>query len=187
MTEDIELVKSDLKSANEKSMQHLDGELLKIRVGRATPAMLQSVMVDYYGNSTPLSQVANVNSLDAHTLTVQPWEKAMLQECMKGIVYANLGLAPQDNGEMLIINVPALTEERRKELVKKAKAEGELAKVGVRNNRKDAMDMIKSLKNDGMSEDLAKTAEAEIQEITNQYVSRVDQKVDLKEKDIMTI
>ena len=187
MTEEIELAKSEFKSANEKSIEHLDSELLKIRVGKANPAMLSSVVVDYYGSPTPLSQVANINTLDARTLTVQPWEKSILQECNKGIVNANLGLAPQDNGEMLIINVPPLTEERRREFVKKAKAEGENAKVAVRNNRKDAMDYIKELKNDGLSEDLAKTAENEIQDITNQYVSRIDQKVEIKEKDIMTI
>lgn len=187
MTEEIDLAKSEFKSANEKSIEHLDNELLKIRVGKATPNMLQSVMVDYYDTPTPLAQVANVNTLDARTLTVQPWEKGLLQECAKGIVNANLGLAPQDNGEMLIINVPPLTEDRRKELVKKAKAEGEHAKVGVRNNRKEAMDFIKNLKNDGLSEDLAKVAEGEIQEITNKYVSRIDEKVELKEKDIMTI
>lgn len=187
MTEEIELAKSEFKAANEKSIEHLDSELVKIRVGRANPSMLSNVTVDYYGSPTPLSQVANVNTMDAQTLTVQPWEKGLLQDCIKGIVDANLGLAPQDNGEMLIINVPPLTEERRKEFVKKAKAEGESAKVAIRNNRKEAMDFIKNLKNDGLSEDLAKTAEDEIQEITDQYVSRVEQKVDIKEKDIMTI
>lgn len=187
MTEEIELAKSEFKEANEKSIEHLDGELLKIRVGKANPSMLSSVMVDYYGSPTPLPQVANINTLDARTLTVQPWEKGLLQECTKGIVNANLGLAPQDNGEMLIINVPPLTEERRREFVKKAKAEGENAKVAIRNNRKDAMDFIKNLKNDGLSEDLAKTAENEIQDITNQYVTRIDQKVEIKENDIMTI
>lgn len=187
MTEEINLAKDEFKSANEKTMEHLDNSLLKIRVGKATPNMLQSVMVDYYGSPTPLAQVANVNTLDARTLTVQPWEKGLLQEVAKGIVNANLGLAPQDNGEMLIINVPPLTEDRRKELVKKSKAEGEHAKVGVRNNRKDAMDFIKEMKNDGLSEDLAKVAENEIQEITDQYVARIDKEVELKEKDIMTI
>lgn len=187
MTEKIDDIKKDFKEANEKTLRHLDGELLKIRVGKASPAMLMGVMVNYYGSPTPLSQVANVNSMDARTLTVQPWEKSMLTECAKGIVNANLGLAPQDNGEMLIINVPPLTEERRKELVKKAKAEAENAKVGVRNNRKDAMDFIKQLKNDGLSEDLAKVTEGEIQQITDNYVKKVDDIVALKEKDIMTI
>jgi len=187
MTEEINMVKDEFKSANEKSIEYLDSELMKIRAGKANPSMLSSVMVDYYGSPTPLTQVANVGSLDARTLTVQPWEKPMLQECLKGIVNANLGLAPQDNGEMLIINIPPLTEERRKDLVKQAKAEGEHAKVAIRNNRKEAMDMVKSLKNDGLSEDLAKVAENDIQDITNQYSAKVDQKIELKEKDIMTV
>jgi len=187
MTEEVELVKSEFQEANQKSISHLENELTKIRVGKASPIMLQGVMVDYYGSPTPLAQVANVNTMDARTLTVQPWEKAILGEIGKAIVNANLGLAPQDNGEMLIINVPPLTEERRKDLVKRAKAEGENAKVGVRNNRKDAMDFIKNLKSEGLSEDLAKDAENEIQEITNAFVKKIDDVVVQKEKDIMVI
>jgi ribosome recycling factor len=187
MSEEVNLAKDEFKSANGKSMEHLDIELRKIRVGKATPDMLQSVTVDYYGTQTPLTQVANIGTLDARTLTVQPWEKGLLSECQKGIMNASLGLAPQDNGEMLIINVPPLTEERRRELVKRAKAEGEQAKVSVRNNRKDAMDYIKELKNEGLSEDLAKNAEEDIQSITNDYVARIDNHLELKEKDIMTI
>lgn len=187
MTEEIDLVKSEFKEANEKSLRHLEAELQKIRAGKATPSMLQSVMVDYYGTPTPLAQVANVNTLDARTLTVQPWEKAMLQECAKGIVNSNLGLAPQDNGEMLIISIPPLTEERRKELVKRAKAEGENTKVGIRNNRKDAMDFIKNLKNDGLPEDLQKVAETDVQSITDSYVKKIDAILEAKEKDIFTI
>lgn len=187
MTEEVQMAFDEFKDANEKTIGHLDNVLLKIRAGKANPSMLQSVMVDYYGSPTPLAQVANVNTIDARTITVQPWEKAMLDECARGIINANLGLAPQNNGEMLIISVPALTEERRRDLCKKAKAEGEDAKVGVRNNRKDAMDFIKNLKNDGLSEDEAKSAEDQIQTITNQYVSRIDDKVAVKEKDIMTI
>ncbi|MDX1446382.1 ribosome recycling factor [Lishizhenia sp.] len=187
MTEEVQMAFDEFKGANEKTIEHLDNVLLKIRAGKANPSMLQSVMVDYYGSPTPLAQVANVSTIDARTITVQPWEKAMLDECSRGIINANLGLAPQNNGEMLIISVPALTEERRKDLCKKAKAEGEDAKVGVRNNRKDAMDFIKNLKNDGLSEDEAKSAEDQIQTITNQYVARIDDKVALKEKDIMTI
>lgn len=187
MSEEVNLAKEEFKSANEKSIGHLDTELLKIRVGRATPDMLQSVTVDYYGSPTPLTQVANIGTLDVRTLTVQPWEKGILAECAKGIINANLGLAPQDNGEMLIINVPPLTEERRREFVKKAKAEGENAKVSIRNHRKDAMDFIKELKNDGLSEDEAKKAEDEIQQITNKYVAIIDERIEGKEKDIMTI
>ena len=187
MNEEIELAKSEFKSSNEKAIGHLDNELMKLRVGKAMPNMLHSVMVDYYGVPTPITQVANIASLDARTLTVQPWEKSMLGEIAKGIINSNLGLAPQDNGEMLIINVPPLTEERRRDLVKKAKSEGENAKIVVRNNRKDAMDFVKDLKNDGLSEDLAKDAENEMQTITNQYVAKIDELVERKEKDIMTI
>ena len=187
MTEEVEIVKGEFKDANNKSIAHLENELIKLRVGKAMPNMLHGVMIDYYGSQTPITQVANIATMDARTLTVQPWEKAMLGEIAKGIINANLGFAPQDNGEMLIINVPPLTEERRRDLVKKAKAEGEHAKVGIRNNRKDAMDFIKGLKNDGLSEDLAKNAENQIQDITNDYVARVDKLVEQKEKDIMTI
>jgi ribosome recycling factor len=187
MVEDLNMIYDELKDANGKTIEHLDTSLLKIRAGKASPAMLMGVMVDYYGSPTPLQQVANVGTMDARTLTVQPWEKPMSGEIMKGIVNANLGLAPQDNGEMLIINVPALTEERRRDLVKKAKSESEHAKVGMRNNRKDALDMVKSLKDDGLSEDMQKDAEAEIQNITNAYSKKVDDKIDAKEKDIMTL
>lgn len=187
MTEELELIYDDLKSSNAKSLDHLENELTKVRAGKATPSMLSGVMVDYYGSPTPIQQVGNVNSMDARTLTVQAFEKSMLNEIAKGIMNANLGLNPQNNGEQLIIQIPLLTEERRRDLVKKAKAEGEHAKVGIRNNRKDAIDMVKSLKTDGLSEDMTKDAENEIQNITNGFIKKVDDLVDLKEKDIMTI
>lgn len=187
MIEELNMIYDEFKSSNEKSLKHLESELLKIRAGKASPSMLSSVMVDYYGSPTPLQQVANVNTMDARTLTVQPWEKPMLEEIMKAIMNANLGLTPQNNGEILIINIPPLTEERRRDLVKKAKSEGEHAKVGVRNHRKDAMDMVKDLKDDGLSEDMQKDAEDEIQNITNVYTKKVDDLIELKEKDIMTI
>lgn len=187
MTEELQLIYDEFKASNAKALSHLENELLKIRAGKATPSMLASVMVDYYGSPTPLQQVANVNTMDARTLTVQAWEKNMLNEIAKGIINSNLGLNPQNNGEMLIIQIPPLTEERRRDLVKKAKAEGEHAKVGIRNNRKDALDMVKDLKNDGLSEDMSKDAETEIQNITNGFSKKVDELVDAKEKDIMTI
>lgn len=187
MTEEVQMIYDECKSSNAKTLNHLEHELQKVRAGKATPSMLQSVMVDYYGAPTPLAQVANVSTMDARTITVQPWERTMLNEIAKGIINSNLGFAPQNNGEMLLINVPPLTEERRKEMVKKAKGEGEHAKVGVRNNRKDALDLIKSLKNDGLSEDLAKDSENEIQNITNAFIKKVDDLIELKEKDIMTI
>ncbi|MGV3612011.1 MAG: ribosome recycling factor [Fluviicola sp.] len=187
MTEELELIYDDLKSSNAKSLDHLENELTKVRAGKATPSMLAGVMVDYYGSPTPIQQVGNVNSMDARTLTVQAFEKSMLNEIAKGIMNANLGLNPQNNGEQLIIQIPLLTEERRRDLVKKARAEGEHAKVGIRNNRKDAIDMVKSLKADGLSEDMTKDAENEIQNITNAFIKKVDDLADAKEKDIMTI
>jgi ribosome recycling factor len=187
MTEELNEIYADIKASNEKTLEHYEAELMKIRAGKASPAMLQSVMVDYYGSPTPLAQVANVGTMDARTLTVQPWEKSLIDEIMKGIINANLGFAPQNNGESVIISVPPLTEERRKELAKRAKAEAENAKVSVRSHRKDAIDMIKSLKDDGLSEDLMKDGENEIQNITNVYSKKVDDILDRKEQDIMTI
>lgn len=187
MNEEIQMGLDEAKSSMNSAVDHLKNELTKIRAGKATPSMLDTVMVEYYGSQTPLSQVANVNTTDARTITVQPWEKSMLDEIAKGIINSNLGLNPQNNGEMIIINVPILTEERRKDLVKKAKAEGEHAKISIRNQRKDANDYIKGLKNEGLSEDLAKTAEGEVQKIVDIYIKKVDDLIDLKEKDIMTV
>lgn len=187
MTEDLQLIYDECKASNAKSIVHLEAELLKIRAGKATPSMLTGVMVDYYGSPTPIQQVANINTMDARTLTVQAWEKNMLNEIAKGIINSNLGLNPQSNGEQLIIQIPPLTEDRRKDMVKKARAESEHAKVGIRNNRKDSIDMIKDLKNEGLSEDMTKDAEAEVQNITNAFIKKVDDLVDLKETDIMTI
>jgi ribosome recycling factor len=187
MLEEIQAIYDELTSSNAKSITHFEYELQKVRAGRATPSMLQSVLVDYYGTPTLIGQVANIGTMDARTITVQPWEKSMLAEIAKGIINSNLGFAPQNNGETILINVPALTEERRKDLVKKAKAEGETAKVAVRNNRKDALDLLKLLKNDGLSEDSVKDSETEVQNITNAFIKKVDDIVELKEKDILTI
>jgi ribosome recycling factor len=187
MTEELSMIYDEFKESNQKSLNHLENELVKIRAGKASPAMLNSVMVEYYGSMTPLQQVANVNTMDARTIIVQPWEKPLLNDIAKGIINANLGLNPQNNGEQLIIAVPPLTEERRRDLVKRAKAESENAKIGIRNNRKDALDMIKDLKNEGLSEDMTKDAEEEVQKITNNYIKKVDELLELKEKDIMTV
>lgn len=168
-----------------KALKHLDKELLKIRAGRANPAMLEGVMVEYYGAMTPLSQVANVAIPDARTLSVQPWEKGLIPDIEKAIMNANLGFNPQNNGEMVIINIPPLTEERRRDLVKQAKAEGEEAKVSIRSARKDANDMLKDL--DGISEDLVKDAEERVQSLTNKNVANVDAAIEQKEKEIMTV
>lgn len=187
MTEELELIYDEFRTSNEKSLNHLESELIKIRAGKASPSMLQGVMVEYYGSMTPIQQVANVNTMDARTIVVQPWEKNMLNDIAKGIMNANLGLNPQNNGEQLLIAVPPLTEERRRDLVKRAKAESENAKVGIRNHRKDALDMIKDLKKDGLSEDMEKVAEEEIQKITNSFIKKVDDLLEIKEKDIMTV
>ena len=187
MEEEIQLIIDETKSSMDSAIEHLKQELTKVRAGKATPSMLDSVMVNYYGNMTPIGQVGNVSTMDARTITVQPWEKSIIDEIATGIMNANLGLNPQNNGEMIIISVPPLTEERRRELVKKAKAEGETAKVSVGNRRKEANDFIKKMKTDGLPEDSGKTAEDEIQNLTNTYTTKIDQIIDLKEKDIMTV
>jgi ribosome recycling factor len=167
------------------ALKHLEKQFVNIRAGKASPAMLGSVKVDYYGSQTPLSQVANVNTPDGRTITVAPWEKSMLQEIERAIMIANLGFNPMNNGESIIINVPPLTEERRRDLAKQAKAEAEDAKIGIRNARKDANNELKKL--DEISEDLKKTTEFNIQEMTNEYVKRVDDIFHIKEKEIMTV
>lgn len=187
MIEELNLVYDELQSSNSKTFEHLESELSKIRAGKASPSMLQGVMVDYYDVPTPIQQVANIATMDARTLTVQPWEKSLLNDIARGIMQANLGLNPQNNGEQLIISVPPLTEERRRDLVKRAKMECENSKVGIRNHRKDAIDMIKDLKKDGLSEDLEKDAENEIQNITNTFVKQIDDLLAIKEKAIMTV
>lgn len=184
MNEEIEFIIDTAKEAMENAMKHLEKQLVNIRAGKASPAMLGSVMVDYYGSKTPLNQVANVNTPDGRTISVQPWEKSMLQEIERGIMIANLGFNPMNNGETIIINVPPLTEERRKELAKQAKSEAEDAKIGIRNARKDAMNDIK--KSD-VSEDVQKNSEIDIQELTDSYVKKIDQILDVKENEIMTV
>ncbi|MBL85109.1 MAG: ribosome recycling factor [Winogradskyella sp.] len=184
MDEDIQFILDSAKEAMDNAVKHLEKQLVNIRAGKASPAMLGSVMVDYYGSQTPLNQVANVNTPDGRTISVQPWEKSMLQEIERGIMLANLGFNPMNNGETIIINVPPLTEERRKDLAKQAKAEAEDAKVGVRNARKDAMNDIK--KSD-VSEDLQKNAEIDVQELTDSYVKKIDKILDVKENEIMTV
>ena len=187
MNEEIQMALDEAREKMDKAISRLEGELSKIRAGKAHPSMLESVRVDYYGSQTPVSQVANVNSTDARTLVVQPWEKGMLDPISTGIINANLGLNPMNNGEVLIINIPPLTEERRLELGKRARSEGEGARVGIRNARKDANDFLKESKNDGMSEDDLKKGEQMVQELTDKYVSKVESVLAAKEADIMTI
>ena len=185
MNEDIQFILDTTEEAMENAIKHLEKQFVNIRAGKASPAMLGSVMVNYYGAQTPLNQVSNVNTPDGRTITVQPWEKSMLQEIEKGIQIANLGFNPMNNGETIIINVPPLTEERRRDLVKQAKAESEDAKIGIRSARKDANTEIKKL--DHVSEDLQKNAEIDVQEMTDKYVRKVDQIFEVKEKEIMTV
>ncbi|SDG61465.1 ribosome recycling factor [Winogradskyella thalassocola] len=184
MNEDIQFIIDSTKEAMDAALKHLAKQFTNIRAGKASPAMLGSVMVDYYGSQTPLSQVANVNTPDGRTITVQPWEKNMLQEIERGIMIANLGFNPMNNGDTIIINVPPLTEERRRDLAKQAKAEAEDAKIGVRSARKDANHDIKD---SDVSEDLQKNAEADIQKLTDSYVKKIDEILELKEKEIMTV
>ena len=183
--EDITFIIDTAKEARDKAVKHLEKEFLNIRAGKASPAMLGSVMVEYYGSQTPLSQVANVNTPDGRTISVQPWEKNMLQEIEKAIMNANLGFNPMNNGETIIINVPPLTEERRRDLAKQAKSEAEDAKIGVRNARKEANNDIKKLED--ASEDLQKNAETDIQDLTDNYVKKIDQLLTVKEAEIMTV
>ena len=184
MNEEIEFILDSAKEQMGHAIEHLVKELRAIRAGKATPAMLTNVSVDYYGSQTPLSQVANVNTPDARTISIQPWEKSMLQEIERAIMIANLGFNPMNNGENIIINVPPLTEERRRDLAKQAKAEAEHAKVGVRNARKDANNDIKKL---DISDDHKKNSETEVQELTDAYVKEIDTLFDVKEKEIMTV
>ena len=185
MNEEIDFILDSTKESMDAAISHLEREFVKIRAGKASPVMLSSVMVDYYGSQTPLSQVANVNTPDGRTITVQPWEKNMLQEIEKAIMNANLGFNPMNNGDMVIINVPPLTEERRRDLAKQAKAEAEDAKVSIRTARQDANKEIRNL-NDA-SDDLKKNAEGDVQELTDTYTKRIDAFLDNKEVEIMKV
>lgn len=185
--EEIDFILDSTKESMDGSLSHLEKEFLNIRAGKASPAMLGGVKVDYYGAATPLSQVANVNTPDARTITITPWEKSMLQPIEKAIMIANLGFNPMNNGDNIIINVPALTEERRRDLVKQAKGEAEDAKIGVRNARKDANTEIKKLEKDGMSEDVCKSAEEDVQKLTDTYIKKIDELLAHKEAEIMKV
>jgi ribosome recycling factor len=187
MSELIKKQVTETKALMDKAIDHCESELQKIRAGKANPSMLDDVYVDYYGTPTPLSQIGNVNTPDARTIVIQPWEKSMLGPIEKAIMEANLGLNPQNDGVIIRLNVPPLTEERRRDLVKKAKAEAETGKIAIRNLRKDANEKIRKLKTEGVSEDEMKVGEAEIQKLTDAYIIKVDQHSEAKEKDIMTV
>ena len=184
MNEELDFIIQLAKEKMEESLSHLDKSMINIRAGKANPNMLNSIKIDYYGTLTPLSQVANINISDARTLTINPWEKNMLQEIEKAIQIADLGFNPMNNGESIIINVPALTEERRKELAKMAKMESERTKVAIRNIRKDANNDIKKI---NVSKDIQNNYEVDVQDLTDLYISKVDSIYLNKEKEILTV
>ncbi len=187
MSEEIDFILESTEESMNGSIAHLEKEFLNIRAGKASPAMLGSVFVDYYGSATPLSQVSKISVPDARTITLQPFEKNMLQAIEKAIMIANIGFNPMNNGDMIIISVPPLTEERRRDLAKQAKSEAEDAKIGVRNVRKDANTDIKKLEKEGTSEDVCKSAEEEVQNLTNTYIKKIDELLAAKEAEIMKV
>jgi len=187
MSEALDMIIDDASTQMKKAISHLESELAKIRAGKANPVILDGIMVEYYGAPTPLNQVANVTVADARTLSVQPWERQMLGAIEKAIIASNIGLNPQNDGNIIRLFLPPLTEERRKDLVKRVNGEGEHAKVAIRNIRRDALEQIKKEQKDGLSEDVAKDGEARVQGLTDKYIAVVDQHCKDKDKEIMTI
>lgn len=187
MTDEIKQILDETRNAMDKAIAHLGHEFGKIRAGKASPSMLDGLSVDYYGAMTPVGQAANVSTPDARTIVIQPWDKTLIGAIEKAIMESNLGLNPQNDGEVIRLNVPPLTEERRKQLVKTAKNEAENCKISVRNVRKDANEKVKRLQKDGLAEDMAKDAEGSIQQITDQHIAKVDDVAAVKEKEIMTV
>lgn len=187
MQENLQFVYDLCEEQMQKAFQHFNNELLKIRAGRANPNVLDGIKIDYYGAETPLTQVSNVMVQDARTLTIQPWEKSILEDIERVIVNANIGLSPQNNGEKILINIPPLTEERRRDLVKQIHAEAETSRISIRSSRHKANEEIKKLQKEGLSEDLARDGEIEVQELTNNFVEKIESLQKDKEKEIMTI
>jgi len=187
MNEDVELIIEETKDRMQKALEHLEYELSRLRAGRATPVLLDGITVDYYGVNSPLAQVSNINTPDPKTIVIQPWEKTMLGTIEKAIMAANIGLTPINNGELIRINIPPLTEERRHQLVKQVRNEGETAKISIRNARKWANDELKQLLKTGLPEDIEKDAVENVQEMTHDYNTKVDKIMTLKEKDVMTV
>lgn len=185
--EDVRGIMSWSKSGMDKTIDHLKSEFLKLRAGKAMPSMLDGIMVEYYGSKVPLGQVANVNTPDAKTIIIQPWEKNLISDIEKAIMAANLGMNPQNDGNQIMIHLPPLTEERRQQIVKQIKAEAEHGKVGVRNVRKEANEHVKKLQKSGLSEDEAKSAESEIQKLTDEYIKKIDSLTADKEKEVLTV
>jgi ribosome recycling factor len=187
MSEELNIVMEDAQQTMQKAISHLETELVKIRAGKANPNMLDGISADYYGAPTAISQIANITAMDARTISVQPWEKNMLQVIERAIIAANIGINPQNDGNIIRLFLPPLTEERRKELVKRCNAEGELAKISIRNIRRDAIEDIKKLQKEGLSEDAAKDAEADVQAMTDKHIALVDKHLQAKEKEIMSV
>jgi ribosome recycling factor len=186
-TEEVSLTLEIAEDSMKRAISHLEAELVKIRAGKANPQMLDGIMVDYYGSPTSLNQVSNISVMDARTLSIQPWEKNMLQPIERAIIASNIGINPQNDGNIIRLFLPPLTEERRKELVKRCQGEGEHSRVAIRNIRRDAIESIKKAQKNGLSEDAAKDAEADIQTITDKYISLVEKHLDSKEKEIMSV
>jgi ribosome recycling factor len=187
MSDELNKIKDQALDGMNKAINHLESELVKIRAGKATPGIVDGIVVDYYGNPTPINQVGNISVADARTLNIQPWEKNMLQPIERAIIAANIGITPQNDGNMIRLFMPPLTEERRKDLVKRSHGEGEHSKVAIRNIRRDAMEHIKKLQKNGLSEDVCKDAEKNVQELTDKYIAQVDKHLAAKEKEIMTV
>ena len=187
MTDELSLIIEETGDLMKKAIGHLEAELVKIRAGRANPQILDGITLDYYGSPTPVNQVANISVADARTLTIQPWEKNMLQPIERAIIAANIGITPQNDGSLIRLFLPPLTEERRKELVKKAHHDGELSRVAVRNIRRDTLEHIKRMQKEGLSEDVAKDAIADIQALTDKYIGLIEKHLSLKEKEIMAV
>jgi len=187
MAEGLDKIQSDTESAMNKALNHLETELVKIRAGKANPNMLDGIMADYYGNPTAINQVANVSVLDARTISIQPWEKNMLQVIERAITMANIGINPQNDGTVIRLFLPPLTEERRKELVKRCNGEGEQAKVAIRNIRRENIEAIKKLQKEGLSEDICKDAEKGVQDTTDKFIALVEKHLAAKEKEIMAV
>ena len=187
MNEEVEMILDMAREGMQAAIEHLDNSLVHIRAGKASTRMLDGVMVEYYGSQTPINQVSNISTPDAKTIAIQPWEKNIIADIERAIINSNLGFNPENNGEIIRIFIPPLTEERRKLLVKDANKEGENAKVSIRNNRKDANDQLKKLLKDGLSEDAEKTAAEEVQELTNEFSKQVDALVAKKHTEILTV
>ena len=186
-TEDVSSIISSAEESMKKAISHLEAELVKVRAGKANPQMLDGIMVDYYGSPMPINQVGNITVMDARTLSIQPWEKNMLQPIERAIINSNIGINPQNDGNIIRLFLPPLTGERRKELVKRCLGEGEHSKVAIRNIRRDGIESIKKAQKNGLSEDAAKDAETDVQELTDRFIVLVDKHLASKEKEIMAV